>query len=113
MTILKGFFIEGILADRNALAQANFISLGVNLQLRLLIQLRRIRQPNNNGIRLFRIVFVAKENAFNQRGHDDGLACTGRRSKRDHLRGMCPVVAAHSLCCFHADISEGPFLKWK
>ena len=43
VTILKCFFIEGILADRNALAQANFISLGVNLQLRLLIQLRRIR----------------------------------------------------------------------
>ena len=24
-----------------------------------------------------------------------------------------PVVAAHSLCCFHTDISDGPFLKWK
>ena len=113
VTVLKHLFVEGIFADCNALAQANFVSLGVNLQLRLLIQLWRIRQPDNNGVRLLCVVLVSKENAFNQRGHNDGLACTGRRSKRDHLRSVCPVVAAHSLRCFHTDISEGPFLKWK
>ena len=113
MTILKDFFIEGILADRNTLAQTNFISLRVNLQLRLLIQLRRIRQPDNNGVRLLCVVLVSKENTFNQRGHDDRFTCTGGRSKGNHLRSMCPVVAAHSLCCFHTDISDGPFLKWK
>ncbi len=64
VTILKDFFIEGIFADCNTLAQTNFISLRVNLQPRLLIQLRKIRQPDNNGVRLLCVVLVSKEKYF-------------------------------------------------
>ena len=92
--ILQHFHIKGIVADRDALIQTDLVRLQVDLQPRLLIELRGIRKPNENGFVLIRVQFVAVVNRLDQRGHDDGLACAGRCSIGDHLRCMCAAVIA-------------------
>ena len=111
MSILEHFFIEGFLGDRDALRKADFIGLGIDLLLGLFIQLRRIREPYGNGIRLFHILVITEEDVLDQRRHDDGFSGSGRCCERNHLRRMCPVIAAHRIRSLHADIGKRSFLK--
>ena len=113
MSVLEEFHIEGILTDRHALSKTDFICLGINFLLGLLIQLRRVRQPNHNGVLLFHIGFIPKENAFNQGCHNNRFSCTRGSGKGNHLRSMCSMVTAEGFCCFQTNVGKRSFLKWK
>lgn len=111
MTVLEHFFVKGILRYSHALRKTDFISLGIDFLLGLFIQLRRIREPDDNCIRLLHILLVTEQDILDQRRHDDGLSGSGWRSERNHLRRVCPVITAHCLRSLHANISKRFFLK--
>lgn len=50
--ILQCLHIKGVVADDNALIQPDLVCLQVDLQPRLLIELRGIGQPDENGLGL-------------------------------------------------------------
>ena len=104
MSILEHFLVKGFLRNRDALRKANLIGLGVYLLLGLLIQLRRIRKPDDNGIRLLHILLISEEDGLNQRRHDDCLSGSCRCSEGNHLWRMRSMIAAHRLRSLHADI---------
>ena len=51
----------------------------------LLIEIRRIREPDKNRIGDGRHIFRAKEHAFNESRHDNRLARSGRGLQGQHL----------------------------
>ena len=94
MSILQRLHIKGVVADDNALIQSDLVRLQVDLQPRLLIELRGIGQPDENGLGLLGVQLVSVINILDQRRHDDGLTSSRGRGVGHHLRCVrAPVVA--------------------
>ena len=94
MAILQHFHVERIVADNNALIQPDLDGLQVDLQPRLLIELRGIRKPDENCFVLLGVQLVSVINILDQRRHDDGLTGSRGRGVGHHLRRVrAPVVA--------------------
>ena len=94
MAILQHFHVERIVADNNALVQSDLVRLQVDLQPRLLIELRGIGQPDENGLGLLGVQLISVINILDQRRHNDGLTGSRGCGVRHHLRRVrAPVVA--------------------
>ena len=97
MPIVQHLLVEGFIGDGHALVEPNLIRLQVNLAARLLVELRRIREPDKDGIRLVGILLITEIDRFNQRRQDDGLTRAGRSGERKYLRCMGALVGAEGL----------------
>ena len=71
--------------DRNEIADADFIRLAFYFQPGLLVELRRIGKPDDNGVGIGKLVRRTEEKLLEQRSHNNGLSGTGRRGKRYDL----------------------------
>ena len=97
MPIVQHLLVEGFVSDGHALVKANLVRLQVNLAAGLLVELRRIREPDKDGIRLVGILLITEIDRFNQRRQNDGLASAGGSGEREHLRCMGALVGAEGL----------------
>ena len=94
VSILQRLHIKGVVADDNALVQSDLVRLQVDLQPRLLIELRGIGQPNENGLGLLGVQLISVINILDQRRHNDGLTGSRGCGVRHHLRRVrAPIVA--------------------
>ena len=60
MPIVQHLLVEGFIGDGHALVKPNLVRLQVNLTAGLLVELRRIREPHKDGIRLVGILLIAE-----------------------------------------------------
>ena len=111
MPIVQHLLVEGFIGDVHALVEPNLIRLQVNLAARLLVELRRIREPDKDGIRLVGILFIAEIDGFNQRCQNDGFASAGRSGERKYLRCMGALVGAEGLCGLSPQLEQRHLLK--
>ena len=111
MPIVQHLLVEGFIGDVHALVEPNLIRLQVNLAARLLVELRRIREPDKDGIRLVGILFIAEIDGFNQRRQNDGFASAGRSGERKYLRCMGALVGAEGLCGLSPQLEQRHLLK--
>ena len=77
MPIVQHLLVKGFIGDSHALIEPNLIRLQVNLTAGLLVELRRIREPDEDGIRLVGILLITEIDGFNQRRQNDGLTRAG------------------------------------
>ena len=111
MPIVQHLLVEGFIGDGHALVEPNLIRLQVNLAARLLVELRRIREPDKDGIRLVGILFIAEIDGFNQRRQNDGLARAGGSGERENLRCMGALVGAEGLSGLSPQLEQCHLLK--
>lgn len=57
-SVFQYFSVEGIVTDGDALVKADFIRLGINFLLRLLIELRRVGKSDKDSVGLIWIVLI-------------------------------------------------------
>ena len=113
VAILQHFHVERIVADNNALIQPNLVGLQVDLQPRLLIELRGIRKPDENCFVLLGVQLVSVINILDQRRHDDGLTGSRGRGVGHHLRRVrAPIVAQRGRSAL-AQFGKRRFLEWE
>ena len=113
MPIVQHLLVEGFIGDGHALVKANLIRLQVDLAARLLVELRRIREPDKDGIRLVGILLITEIDSFNQRRQNDGLARAGRSGEREYLRCVGALVGAECLCGLSPQLEQRHLLERK
>ena len=111
MPIVPHLLVEGFIGDGHALVEPNLIRLQVNLAARLLVELRRIREPDKDGIRLVGILLIAEIDRFNQRRQNDGLARAGGSGERENLRCVGALVRAERLSGLSPQLEQRHLLK--
>ena len=97
MPIVQYLLVEGFIGDSHALVKPNLVRLQVNLAAGLFIELRRIREPHKDSIRLVGILLIAKIDGFNQRRQNNSFARTSGGGEGEHLRRMSALVGTESL----------------
>ncbi len=110
-TVGENSLIERLFADGDRLRYEQSVALGVYLVFRLLVEFGRVAQPYEDGIGLLHILSVAEKDAFDERGHDDGLACSCGCRIADYLRRMVSVVAVHGLRRALTQVVDGSLLE--
>ena len=102
VSVIQHLTIKGFLRDGNALIKTDFIRLQIYFLLRLLVKLRRVGKPNEDGILLIGITVITEINRLYQGCHNNGLARTRRSSKGNHLRRVRTTIAAKSFGTLHS-----------
>ena len=95
--VVQHLLVEGLIGDGDALVEANLVRLQVDFTARLLVELRRIREPHKDGIRLVGILLIAEIDGFNQRRQNDGLTRAGGSGEGENLRCVGALVGAEGL----------------
>ena len=106
VTVLKDLAVEGIVADGCATTKA-LISFGFDFEFRLLVKLRRVREPNEDGIILVWINGISIVDCFNQRSHYNRFTGAGRSSIGNDLRSIGSLIVAERHCCALTKFCQG------
>ena len=102
VSVIQYLAVEGFLRDGNALIKTDFVRLQIYFLLGLLIKLRRVGQPNEDGILLIGISVIAEIDRLYQGCHNNGFTRARRSSKGNYLRRVSATVAAKSLGALHS-----------
>ena len=113
MPIVQHLLVEGFIGDGHALVEPNLIRLQVNLTAGLLVELRRIREPHKDGIRLVGILLIAEIDGLNQRRQNDGLARAGGGGEGKNLRCVGALVGAEGLSGLSPQLEQRHLLERK
>ena len=113
MTVLQNLLVERFIRNHYALIYTNLICFQLDLLLGLFIQLRRIRKPYENGLRLFSKLLRAVKDIFNQGRHDNRFARTRWCLKRNHLRDLQHAIVIQRHRHAEAHFIDRLFLKWE
>ena len=113
MTVLQNLSVERFIRNHYALIHADLICLQLDLLLGLFIQLRRIRKPYENGLRLFSKLLRTVKDIFNQGRHDNRFARTRWCLERNHLRDLQHAIVIQRHRHAEAHFIDRLFLKWE
>ena len=113
VSVIQHFAVEGFLRDGNALIKTDFIRLQIYFLLGLLVKLRRVGKPNEDGILLIGITVIAEIDRLYQGCHNNGFTRTRRSSKGNNLRRVRATIAAKSFGTLHSQPRKSLFLKRK
>ena len=81
MPIFQNFLVKRLIGYYDALIKTDPVRLLIDFLPGLLIQLRRIRQPYEDGFRLFCIIFRSEVDVLDERRHDNCLSGSSRGLK--------------------------------
>ena len=102
VSVIQYLTVKGFFRDGNALIKTDFVRLQIYFLLGLLIKLRRVGKPNEDGILLIGITVITEIYRLYQRCHNNGFTRARRSSKGNNLRRVSATIAAKSLGTLHS-----------